>query len=368
MSPKKVMVVDDEEINLDILEGVLEDNFQVATYTRGIDCINDFEELSPDIVLLDVEMPDQSGLDVCRQLIAIKPNCPIIFISAKGSTQERLDGYDAGGYDYIVKPINGQELLKKLLLVTKIQEETQTITTQLEGTSNAFVQALNGSGELGVILRFANELFKANSYRELANKLLSTIQQLGARAAVRLSGESDELYLSTGGQCSPMEKEIIELLKDKGRIFDFKKRTQVNEKHVNLLLTQMPENPDEYGRLKDNIHVLLQLANAKVNNLDLLARYNRGKDLTSAIQDISKQLFDIDDKLTDSHASIIVLMEELLIHFENQIQFLALSEDQEDKLTSLLTKKLDIVREEVLRADTVGETFSSIVNQLKELI
>ena len=81
-------------------------------------CLAEFSKTPADIVISDVNMPKMNGLELCRQLLEIEPDCPVLFISGKMSDEEKIAGYEAGGYDYLTKPYSLKELLAKLTKIT----------------------------------------------------------------------------------------------------------------------------------------------------------------------------------------------------------------------------------------------------------
>ncbi len=99
----KILIVDDEEDILELLKVYLELNeYEVITAKNGSEAIKQSEK-NPDIILLDVNMPDMDGFEVCRH-IRNHVSCPILFLTAKVEDEDRIAGFTAGGDDYIVKP------------------------------------------------------------------------------------------------------------------------------------------------------------------------------------------------------------------------------------------------------------------------
>ncbi len=82
----------------------------------------------PDLILLDVKMPDMDGYEVCRHLKENEKNrdIPIIFISGLGETTQRVQGFNAGGVDYITKPFEAEEVLARVKTHVSLRELTET--------------------------------------------------------------------------------------------------------------------------------------------------------------------------------------------------------------------------------------------------
>lgn len=112
---KKILIVDDEEQLLSLLEEVLEkEGFKnIYKAATGIDGILNAKEVNPDIILLDVNLPDIEGYMVCDKIRKFS-FCPIIFLTAKGEDEDKLNGLEVGGDDYVTKPFNIREVVLRI--------------------------------------------------------------------------------------------------------------------------------------------------------------------------------------------------------------------------------------------------------------
>ena len=105
----KILVVDDEADIINLLKDYFELNgYQVLTAANGQQALKQVEK-QPDIILLDINMPDLNGLEVCSQ-IRVFVSCPILFLTARVEDVDKINGFRAGGDDYIVKPFSIDEL------------------------------------------------------------------------------------------------------------------------------------------------------------------------------------------------------------------------------------------------------------------
>ncbi len=112
-----VLVADDEPSITKLVSLVLtEEGFRVVTANGGEEALKKAEEIRPDIVLLDIVMPDLDGIEVMRQLRERRP-VPVILLTAKGSTADKAKGLDLGADDYIAKPFHPDELAARVRAV-----------------------------------------------------------------------------------------------------------------------------------------------------------------------------------------------------------------------------------------------------------
>jgi DNA-binding response OmpR family regulator len=112
-----VLVVDDDPVILDVVEMVLRGNgIEVSTRSTGEEGVRAAHDEPPDCAVVDVSMPDMSGLQVCRALREdpITADVPIILLTGKGQWLDVATGFDAGADDYLVKPFTPQELLTRV--------------------------------------------------------------------------------------------------------------------------------------------------------------------------------------------------------------------------------------------------------------
>lgn len=113
---EKILVVDDSPGNIRIVAAMLQPNYNILAANNGVRAIKIAEDTQPDLILMDVMMPDMDGFTVCETLKK-NPNTkdiPIIFITAKTELDDIVKGFSIGGCDYISKPFNPEELLVRV--------------------------------------------------------------------------------------------------------------------------------------------------------------------------------------------------------------------------------------------------------------
>lgn len=118
-SVQTVLVVEDEESFIDALSvGLKREGFRVEVARDGMEALNRFDIVNPDLVLLDVMLPRVSGIDVCRQLRR-RTQVPIIMVTAKGAEIDTVVGLEVGADDYITKPYRLRELVARIRAVLR---------------------------------------------------------------------------------------------------------------------------------------------------------------------------------------------------------------------------------------------------------
>ena len=115
-----MLVVDDEATILELLSGSLRlAGFEVVTAASGASAVRAAATSGPDLVLLDVMMPDGDGFEVLRRIRSGGSEVPVIFLTARDEVPDRVRGFDVGGDDYVTKPFSLDELLGRIRAVLK---------------------------------------------------------------------------------------------------------------------------------------------------------------------------------------------------------------------------------------------------------
>ena len=189
-----ILVVDDNPANLRLLVNILADEgYAVRVATSGAQALELAAAHSPDLILLDVMMPGMNGIEVCERLKAQERTrtIPVLFISAMGDTASKLRGFDAGGLDYISKPLANEEVLARVRthlalydLQRRLEQRVAERTAELAG--------------LGERLQRSNEELQAFAYtashdlQEPLRMITSYLRLLSRRYRGRLDLDADE--------------------------------------------------------------------------------------------------------------------------------------------------------------------------------
>src|SRR5688572_8857347 len=114
-----VLLVEDEESFVDALTvGLKREGFLVSVARDGLEALDQFDKVHPDIVLLDVMLPKLSGIDVCREL-RTRSQVPILMVTAKGGEIDAVVGLEVGADDYVTKPYRLRELIARIRAVLR---------------------------------------------------------------------------------------------------------------------------------------------------------------------------------------------------------------------------------------------------------
>ena len=148
-TPATILIVEDNPKNVQVLGTILMDaKYRVAVAQQGTLVFKLLPKVKPDLILLDIMMPEMDGYEVCRRLKADPESrhYPVIFLTAKTETDDIVKGFEVGGADFITKPFRAKELLARVqthVALTRLQQSLQRKNEELE-EAMAKIKTLSG--------------------------------------------------------------------------------------------------------------------------------------------------------------------------------------------------------------------------------
>ena len=220
MANEKILVVDDDTNICELLRLYLtKEGYQVTTANDGEEGLEKFNQLKPDMVLLDVMMPKMDGLEVCRRIRKLG-NTPVMMLTAKGETFDKVLGLELGADDYMVKPFDAKEVVARVKAVLRRTqgkndnaEESKKVVTydKLEINIANYELKVNGvqidtpPKELELIYHFASNPNRVFTRDQLLDEVWGfefygdsrTVDVHVKRLREKLEGVSDKWELKT---------------------------------------------------------------------------------------------------------------------------------------------------------------------------
>ncbi|MEQ1603411.1 MAG: response regulator transcription factor [Pyrinomonadaceae bacterium] len=179
---RRLLVVDDEPNLLAAIAAVLRgEGYEVATARNGKDALLQIARSLPDLIVSDVKMPIMDGYKLARQLRSAPHTklIPIVFLSAKGDTDDRIEGFRSGVDIYLTKPFEPDELTAVVMNILQRTESTRTAITTLAGQSEPEEEIFVRDEELtDAEWRVAEDVARGLSNKEIATKLDLSIRTI----------------------------------------------------------------------------------------------------------------------------------------------------------------------------------------------
>lgn len=131
----KILIIDDEKVNIDILVGLLKPDHHIVAAKSGDQAFRRLDAPPlPDLILLDVTMPGMDGFEVCRRIKAREETAgiPVIFLTARTTSEDIVAGFKAGAVDYVTKPFRPEELTARVNTQLRLHRTIKTLETALK--------------------------------------------------------------------------------------------------------------------------------------------------------------------------------------------------------------------------------------------
>ncbi len=359
---KKILIVDDSPNDIRFLMENLKDRYAILVATDGkkaLDIAN--KEDKPDVILLDVSMPELDGYETCT-LMKQSPeteHIDIIFVTANDTIEEKLKGYQVGGSDYLVKPIEPVVLMQKVDIILKNREDRARISKAADSARSVAMTAMMDSGEQSVIMGFMRNSYAVKSFDELAALIVASCSQYELDSSVQIRTPWQIHDHGKVQPIPPLESELMFKLQNSGRIHTLGKRLLINCDAITILVKNLPNDDSKVGRLRDHLAHIIEGANARFKMLLI------EHELNLLVKDSMATLSNIQASLDDQKQSFVKIMDKVKHDVQSSFLSYGLTEDQENILINIVetAEEESIINfEQGLKID---EQFLEIIDRLK---
>lgn len=264
----KVIVVDDDVTTGIMVEAMLDEVAAVEHFPSAATCLERLHDGFPDLFLLDVEMPEMDGYELCRRIKASPAGkqVPVIFLSSHDRLEDVLAGYDAGAEDYVLKPfehIGLQRKIDNLMRIVRERSAAQAQAKEVEEVVSVFSDSLNDNA---IIIKYLRSLNECSEYHDVVDLTLSALDSSHVGGAIQIRMRNVEKTFSHAGEDRPMEIAVMNHVRDMDHIFEFNTRAVFNFGRISILVTNMPlSDPGLCGRIRDNLAIIAESADAKLS-------------------------------------------------------------------------------------------------------
>lgn len=334
----QVLVVDDSLISIESARQALQGDFEVATADSGEACL---EKLAaggkmPDLILLDIEMGGIDGFETCRRLREAH-DIPVIFVTSHDDLPECIKAFDSGGDDFVVKPFDPEVLLRKAQRIVQYQEVKKTLTAEKASLTSMAMGFLQNLGDTGVLLTFMRSSLGLSDYDELAKRLLEATANYGVRCHVQVRHSDGCCTWTPTGSASPLEASVLEKSVAMGRIFQFSRRLVVNYSSVSILILDLPDDMDVQGKLRDNIAILAETAEAIAETIAMRKESaSRAEALQAAVYETAETVESVRKLYAKQQIDTRQSLESMIDTVEKSYFNLGLTELQESRVSNIL--------------------------------
>lgn len=342
----RVMIVDDSPELIHMLLEDLQGEFAVTAALNAEEALQLLADSErPDIILLDINMPGMNGYEAC-EVIKSDPalvDIDVIFLSSNNSTEEIARGLAVGGSDYLVKPYSSSVLKTKLAHAQRLREQRLQLRAEAKNANDLVMTVLSETGALGVVVNFLRSSLANETSAQLMSGLLEALSNYGLNAVAYFKA-GDILECNATHEISSMlELELIERMHGSDQsLTNIGNKFLLVQRHCVLLIKKMPADEVKRGALQDNLQIILEGVNAKLNYF-LIQQRQAGRQqqlINEVMASLSETLTDLRTRQIEHREDVIVLIGELGIDVEKAFFSMGLTEAQEKEILDILTRQL----------------------------
>jgi len=366
-----ILCVDDEPVNLTIMEELLQDNYELSTVKSGESCLQQVDIQKPDLILLDVNMPEMDGLETCARLKADVETAeiPIIFVSALASQAELMAGYEAGGDDYITKPFSEEILQKKVQIVLASQRRKQELKKISDKAVEALMSNLSDTDELGMVIEFLHRCRTVSSLDDLASNVFDCLREFELDSSLLIMDEPENRVWFSDDIERPMESQILASLRVQDRVVRFGTRLAISSDHATILVRNLPSGEDKIGRVREYLAILIEALESRIHTLQsAMLLEQRGQVLARVLQATRDNLGNIDTLHQQQKTRSGEIISALGVDIEKSIIKLNLTKQQETALmraVSSTAAQIESVYDDELKID---DQFQAMIDDLSRAL
>ena len=364
MLETKVLVVDDDPDFCNFAMEVLKDSYSVTTCTESDLVINQCKEEQPDIILLDINLNNANGYELCKKIKAANQEHQnsVIFVSGHDEEEQYLKSFEVGGDYFVQKPVNVKELQYKVGAVTKYLESKKLQTKKSEMAQKAAFSSMEEASCYGLVMQFLKKEYSTTN--SLIQSFFECLQRLGIHASLKMQREDSVTFLRDGQyNCSPIEKDVFQILKNRGRIYSFGTRLIINDRDISLLIKNMPIDDDlKSGLLRDALIVLVEGFRSRIIEIW------RKEVLFDIVRDIKNLLGDVNGNFQGFRGNTVKIMDQIQFDISTSMRLYDFTESQEDYITSILEDGLMELVSTQEHAATITDEFERIIRVAKNAL
>lgn len=271
MKPR-LLVVDDSEIDIEIAKCALEDKYDLLIANSGQECLDLVAECKPDLILLDIVMRDMDGYEVCKKLKSSDETAfiPIIFLSALDQFTDKLEGFACGAEEYVSKPFDDNDLLKKLEAMLALSQSQQALYERYRENKRYSVTPRNRSAkffELSELVNFQRNCSRCNNYLELGSLVADTCHALGLDVCIQMNTTQGMHY--TGCKENTLEADFLRTSFHNKKEIHTRTRSLFFSKNITLLVKNIAQdNSDNYKWIAESVQLIADAANHRIDIID----------------------------------------------------------------------------------------------------
>jgi DNA-binding response OmpR family regulator len=342
-----LLVVDDDPMVTGMFAAGLEPDYRVTQAQHPHAALAWLHENQPDVILLDIEMPDMDGYTLCHRIRTTPAlaEVPVIFVSAHDSLEERIQAFDAGGDDFVIKPFDLEEMQRKIARAVRLKAGHWQLAQEKSAAEERAEMVQSLLEEMSLLLNFTRACLGASAFEDLADHTIATLAGMSLNAHVQIRARQATLTRTPAGEASALEESIFERSRDLGRIFSIGRHMVCNYDSFSILINNMPIQDKELcGRIRDHVAVIAETGAAAVQGIELrLQMAAAAQDIQQASHEAHKALLGLRSKYRLQQSDTRCALEGMVAQVERMYLSMGLTENQEHAISETVRAAVEQV-------------------------
>lgn len=358
---QNVLIADDDQHLRDLLKIMFQERFCLDFAETAAETLKKITSQQFQFIILDIHLPDKTGLDVCREINTLpEDNRPsVVILSGDSDDAVVKEAYELGVGDYICKPFNVTAFHERMSRFSRDLEKIAALQQQDANIQNITETLMKQAASYGNALELISRLNSCHNAEALCTTVLKNLQGQGFNCAIQVR-TADEVFSFDVDvtECSEIELQIFDLLKSKGRIYNFGKRCIFNDEHVSILVKNMPsEGTQSYDSMLDVAAKLIPAINARYISI---CEHHA---LVKARDSLQQALTVLSEGVTEMESEKKQLLENIEMQIGLSFHQLHLDENQEAFFLNLIEREIRS-REDGNKLDTIQQMIADCVDSI----
>jgi DNA-binding response OmpR family regulator len=365
MTKPKVLIIDDDRDYLELLAEALEIDFDVK-------CAADFTEVASiiasnnnfDIALVDEHIGNEKGSDwIKSQVDGDKIARSFVLYSGLSTEGAILKGLECGADDFLAKPISLLALINKLKRLIEYQEKMHSFENEILSKDRVINISMAQASKYGSCMQLTSKLNQCFSLEKIRDEVFSYLYSMKLEGCIGFYpiNEGVSFYSSKTGVCSPVETDVMKLLKIKPRLYRFGARTIFNHHLVSILILNLEDGTIDTDIYIDALASVIECVGARV------AFISYQNSLITVQDKIQQAVIQTKKMLAVSKQHQQEAMNEIVTNIGHSFHILEMSFEQEEYLTNLVHEALKKHSQDDMNFFEVSQLLDSALQSVDEL-
>lgn len=367
MSKPSVLIIDDDRAYLELLYEALALDFSVqcaADLNEVENTISNMNTNSFDIALVDEHIGKEKGSDWIKQQVhGDKIAKSFVLYSGLATEDAILKGLECGADDFLSKPISLLALIKKLKRLIEYQEKMHSFENELISKDRVINISMAQASKYGSCMQLTSKLNQCFSLEKIRDEVFSYLYSMNLQGCIAFYPINDttSFYSSKNGVCSPVEIDVMKLLKIKPRLYRFGARTIFNHDLVSILILNLEDGTIDTDIYIDALASVIECVGARI------AFISYQNSLITVQDKIQQAVIQTKKMLAVSKHHQQEVMNEIVTNIGQSFHILDMSFEQEEYLTDLVHKALKKHTQDDINFLEVGQLLDSALKSVDEL-